>query len=454
MKRTVVLYPGLAASHFTPMVELADVFLDHGYAVTVVLINPSVKEDDAAFTAVVARAVSSKTSISFHMLPRIPDPPSLAFNDRASTPSSWTHRAASPLKLRGSWESLSWEFYPSDAGGLAVNLQVPLLIDGFKKHLGGDTTPVEFLGVPPMSGSHLASLFGPIREVNKDLEAMMFAGARGTAEFDGILINTSVSLENRALRALADPRCCPGGAVLPPVYAMGPLVDKAGAAGDDSSRHECLVWLDGQPDRSVVFLCFGSIADAGNLAEQQLREIAAGLDKSGHRFMWVVRRAPSTEHLDALGPEGFLARTSGRGVVVNSWVPQPSILRHRATAAFVTHCGLRVELGAGGDHRGVPMLCWPLYSEQRINKVLVVEDMGVGVEMEGWLEGLVTASEVEAKVRLVMESEKGRKLRERVEAHREAAAMALNDGGSSRAAFAQLLSDIDDAHGKQSSASV
>jgi hypothetical protein len=83
-----------------------------------------------------------------------------------------------------------------------------------------------------------------------------------------------------------------------------------------------------------------------------------------------------------------------------------------------------------------------------------VEEMGVGVEMEGWLEGRVTAGEVEAKVRLVMESEQGRKLRDRVEAHREATAMAWKDGGSSRAAFAQLLSDIDDARGKQSSVSV
>ncbi|KAF0931834.1 hypothetical protein E2562_005797 [Oryza meyeriana var. granulata] len=85
------------------------------------------------------------------------------------------------------------------------------------------------------------------------------------------------------------------------------------------------------------------------------------------------------------------------------------------------------------------MLCWPLYAEQRINKVLMVEDMGVAVEMDGWLEGLVTAGEVETKVRLVMESEQGRKLRERVEVHREAAVMAWMDGGNSHLSFALLL---------------
>ena len=466
MKKTVVLYPGLAVGHLNPMMELADVFLDHGYAVAVALIDPSVMENEANLAAAVARAVSSKSStISFHTLPGIPDPPSLVFNDQffknyfdlvrrhnehlhdflrsvrglhavvIDASCAHAHEAARKLGVP------VLMFYPSNAGHLAVNLQTPLLVDGFKKHLGGDSTsPVEFLGVRPMSASHLAGLFGPISEVNKDFEAMIFAGARMNAEFDGILINTSVSLEERALRALADPRCCPDGVVIPPVYAVGPLVVKAAAAaGDESSRHQCLVWLDGQPDRSVVFLCFGSIADACEQSDQQLKEIAAGLDKSGHRFLWVVR-ATSTQHLDALLPEVFFARTSGRGLVVNTWVPQPSVLRHRATAAFVTHCGWNSVLE--GITAGVPMLCWPLYAEQRMNKVLMVEDMGVGVEMEGWLEGLVTAEEVETKVRLVMESEHGRKLRERVEAHRDGVAMAWKDGGSSRVAFARLMSEL------------
>ncbi|BAF25966.2 Os10g0116400 [Oryza sativa Japonica Group] len=56
-----------------------------------------------------------------------------------------------------------------------------------------------------------------------------------------------------------------------------------------------------------------------------------------------------------------------------------------------------------------------------------MEVMGVGVEMEGWLEELVMANEVEAKVRLAMESEQGKKLRDHVEARREATAMTWKD---------------------------
>ena len=45
-------------------------------------------------------------------------------------------------------------------------------------------------------------------------------------------------------------------------------------------------------------------------------------------------------------------------------------------------------------------------------------------------------------MRLVMESEEGERLRARVTAHKEAAAMAWKDGGSSRMAFGQFLSDV------------
>ncbi|KAL5201553.1 hypothetical protein ABZP36_035907 [Zizania latifolia] len=474
MKKTVVLYPGLFFSHFTPMMELADVFMEHGYAVAIAVINPSVREDDAAFTTVVRRAMSSKTDVSFHVLPRIPRTPLLAFGgsitealinyfDIVRRNNAHLHDFLSSvqslhavvvdatcglaIEVARKLGVPAYQFYPSDAGALAVDLQVRSLRAG-SKTLGGDGTLVELLGVPPMPASHVTDIFGqPVGEkVDKDLETVMAEEARATAEFAGILINTFVSLEERALRAIHDDLRCslPDGMVLPPVYTVGPLVDKAGAV-DESSRHECLVWLDGQPDRSVVFLCFGSFAGSRDNPEQQLREIAAGLDKSGHRFLWVVR-APSTEDLDALLPEGFSARTRGRGLVVNNWVPQPEVLRHRATGAFVTHCGWNSVLE--GITAGVPMLCWPLYAEQRINKVLVVEDMGVGVEMEGWLEGLVTADEVEAKVRLVMESEHGRKLRARAEAYKQSAAMAWKDGGSSRAAFAHVLSEMDAAHDK------
>jgi len=71
------------------------------------------------------------------------------------------------------------------------------------------------------------------------------------------------------------------------------------------------------------------------------------------------------------------------------------VLRHRATGAFVTHCGWNSVLE--GITAGVPMLCWSLYAEQKMNKVVMVEEVGIGVEMVGWQQELVKAEEVEAR---------------------------------------------------------
>ncbi|WVZ99297.1 hypothetical protein U9M48_044621 [Paspalum notatum var. saurae] len=57
-------------------------------------------------------------------------------------------------------------------------------------------------------------------------------------------------------------------------------------------------------------------------------------------------------------------------------------------------------------------------------------------------EEVVTAEEVEKKVRLVMESEEGEKLRERLAFAKEKAAEARADGGSSRVAFEDFLKDL------------
>jgi UDP:flavonoid glycosyltransferase YjiC (YdhE family) len=144
--------------------------------------------------------------------------------------------------------------------------------------------------------------------------------------------------------------------------------------------------------------------------------------------------------LDALLPEGFLQRTRDRGMVLKMWAPQVEVLRHAASGVFMTHCGWNSVLEAVSA--GVPMLCWPQYAEQRLNKVFVVEEMKAGLVMEGYDEELVTADEVEKKVRLVLESEEGSKLRQRLAMAKEKAAEALADSGSSQTAFIEFLQDL------------
>ena len=113
----------------------------------------------------------------------------------------------------------------------------------------------------------------------------------------------------------------------------------------------------------------------------QLREIAIGLGKSGQRFLWVVRDPPSHNlsvsikengepDLDSLFPDGFLERTKERGLVVKLWTPQGEILTHRSVGGFVTHCGWNSILEA--VCAGVPLVAWPLYAEQTLNRAVLV----------------------------------------------------------------------------------
>ncbi|RLM70308.1 hypothetical protein C2845_PM17G04120 [Panicum miliaceum] len=213
---------------------------------------------------------------------------------------------------------------------------------------------------------------------------------------------------------------------------------------------ECLPWLDRQPRASVVFLCFGSL---GRFSAEQTRELAAGLEASGQRFLWVVRALPPGDSadddlakkfgkppepdLDALLPDGFLRRIRDRGLIVKSWAPQRDVLAHGSVGGFVTHCGWNSVLEA--VTAGVPMLGLPLHAEQRMNLVLLEKELQMALPLEGYDRGMVAAEEVASKVRWLMDSDGGAMLRERTLAARAQAREALRHGGESEAALAELV---------------
>uniref|UniRef100_A0A0E0L583 Glycosyltransferase n=2 Tax=Oryza punctata TaxID=4537 RepID=A0A0E0L583_ORYPU len=336
----------------------------------------------------------------------------------------------------------AYGFFPCGAAALAIHLQLPSIQEKNRASFAelGDT-PLELTGVPPLPASHVSQLMLLYPAESKVCEGFTNI-CKSIAEYDAVMVNTFESLESRAAGALRKDSTglLPAGHVLPPMYCVGPLVKRGDGGTTAASR--------GSTGNPTAASC-SSASEARR--QEQLREIAAGLENSGHRFLWVVQAPRRIDHpntfldppidpdLDALLPKGFLERTSGRGVVVKLWAPQGDVLRHRATGAFVTHCGWNSVLE--GIAAGVPMLCWPLYAEQMMNKVVMVEEMGVAVEMVGWQRGgLVAAEEVEAKVRLVMESEAGGKVRARVTEHMAAAALAWAHDGASRAAFARFLS--------------
>ncbi|OEL27233.1 UDP-glycosyltransferase 88F4 [Dichanthelium oligosanthes] len=399
-QQTVVLYPFPGVGHVVPMAQLAKVFLRHGYDVTIVLIQPPPGLADFG-ASVIDRIAASNPAISFHVFPPISgtdlagsgkNPLLLLlqlmrrYNDALETflrsmPPCCLHSLVTTMFTAHAVDVGTklpvpvYTFFAPAAATLAVVAQLPALLAGRTTPLRELETPLEFLGVPPLP----ASLLMPevLEHPDEELCHTIVNVWKRVMEADGVPVNTFESLEARPVQALMDPRRCVPGRALPPVYCVGPLVCESADLLADQERHQCLAWLDLQPECSVVFLCFGS---RGSLSAEPLREIAVGLEKSGQRFLWVLPTVAGTDddskNLDAVLPDGFLERTKDRGLVVKSWAPQVDVLRHQATGAFVTHCGWNSTLET--ITAGVPTLCWPLYAEQMLNKVLATVDMGIG----------------------------------------------------------------------------
>ncbi|KAH7557711.1 hypothetical protein JRO89_XS11G0207000 [Xanthoceras sorbifolium] len=189
----------------------------------------------------------------------------------------------------------------------------------------------------------------------------------------------------------------------------------------------------------------------GLFSVDQLKEIAVGLEKSGRRFLWVVRNPPSNENqsvaisaqpdpdLDSLLPNGFLDRTKERGLVVKNWAPRVDVLNHDSVGGFMIHCGWNSVFEAVCT--GIPMVAWPLYAEQRFNRAMMVEEIKIALPMVESENEFVSSTEVEKRVRELMDldAEEGYLIRKQTIAMRNEAKAALGESGSSHVALTDLF---------------
>ncbi|KAL1549938.1 zeatin O-glucosyltransferase-like [Salvia divinorum] len=227
----------------------------------------------------------------------------------------------------------------------------------------------------------------------------------------GEIINSCREIEGLYLDLWAQGIYKKGGLTL---WAMGPFNP---AKIPRKTDHECLKWLNKQPQNSVIFISFGTTT---TFSDEQMGEIAAGLERSKQRFIWVARGADKGDIFTGNSqqqqqlPEGFEERVRKRGIVVREWAPQMEILGHRSTGGFMSHCGWNSCLESITS--GVPMAAWPMHSDQPANAVLVARVLGIGVEVESWTRqgtGVVAAGRVEEVVNRLMLSTEGNGMRKR-----------------------------------------
>ena len=202
-------------------------------------------------------------------------------------------------------------------------------------------------------------------------------------------------------------------------------------------------WLDSQKPNSVVYVCFGSLAKFNSA---QLKEIAIGLEASGKKFIWVVRKGKGEEEEEEQNwlPEGYEERMEGTGLIIRGWAPQVLILDHPSVGGFVTHCGWNSTLE--GVAAGVPMVTWPVGAEQFYNEKLVTEVLktGVGVGVQKWAPGVgdfIESEAVEKAIRRIMEKE-GEEMRNRAIELGKKAKWAVGEEGSSYSNLDALIEEL------------
>lgn len=203
------------------------------------------------------------------------------------------------------------------------------------------------------------------------------------------------------------------------VVPVGPLVPKNYDHLVDAEQLKRVTeWLGKKARRSVVFVSFGT---EYFMSEKEMEQMAYGLEHSGANFIWVVRFPK--EEKEASGsksttramklPPGFMDWIGPeRGLVVDGWAPQRSILAHPSLGAFLTHCGWSSLMEA--MQSGVPMLALPLHLDQPLNAKLMVE-LGVAIEIPQQGFGNFEGEEVARGIRQVLHSEIGHGVRNKVE---------------------------------------
>ncbi|KAK7381202.1 hypothetical protein VNO78_33733 [Psophocarpus tetragonolobus] len=252
---------------------------------------------------------------------------------------------------------------------------------------------------------------------------------RGSA----IVLNTSDELEGDVLNALYS--------MFPSLYPIGPFPsflnqspqNQLASLGSNLWKEDtkCIEWLKAKEPKSVVYVNFGSITV---MSPEHLLEFAWGLANSKRPFLWIIRPDLVTGGSVILSSE-FVSETSDRGLIAN-WCPQEQVLNHPSIGGFLTHCGWNSIIES--ICAGVPMLCWPFFSDQPTNCRYICNECGIGIKIDT----NVKREEVEKQVNELMVGEKGKKMRQKVMELKKRADEDTRPGGRSYMNLDKLIDEV------------
>ncbi|KAK6940248.1 UDP-glucuronosyl/UDP-glucosyltransferase [Dillenia turbinata] len=192
-----------------------------------------------------------------------------------------------------------------------------------------------------------------------------------------------------------------------PAFPVGFLPPSRPRENEDQNWIVIKEWLDQHRVDSVVYVALGTESSP---SQEQITELALGLETSQLPFFWVLRRPPgSTRTESEMLPTGFEERNRSRGMIHKGWAPQVKILSHSSVGGFLTHCGWNSVVE--GLSFGRVLILLPLLNDQGLNSRLL-KGKGVGVEINrDERSGRFTRDSVAESLRFALVEKEGESLR-------------------------------------------
>lgn len=266
-------------------------------------------------------------------------------------------------------------------------------------------------------------------DIHTVVHRVIYRAFEDVKKADVIICNTVQELEFNTLSALN---------IKQPTYAIGPIVSgftNQTVATSLWSESDCTPWLNTKPKGSVLYVSFGS--HAHTTSKQDIWEIARGLLLSGVSFVWVIRPDIVNSDEGNFLPDGFESSMKGRGMIVQ-WCSQIKVISHPSIGGFLSHCGWNSVLESIWCR--VPLICFPLFTDQFTNRKLVVNDWKIGINLCD--RASMTREEVEEKIRYLMSGKSSEELRNAIKEVSRKLESALTVDGSSERNFRVFIEEM------------
>ncbi|KAJ3672474.1 hypothetical protein LUZ60_007195 [Juncus effusus] len=457
-----VLIPWLAPGHMIPMTDIAFLLAEHNASVTIITtpVNAArLKPSVVRFTSTSAAEISL-VSLYFpaveaglpdgcenvDLIPSLP----LIYNFYTAAKlfkeqvSQYIHEHISHADCIIGGMAYVW------AVDIARQLRIPCFIfHGFGSFALScceilHTTKAHEVPISPSEPFNIPGLPFEFKIARKELpmffqlsdeqKAMTKETRNYELSVDGVIVNSFEELEpgySEILHKVSGKKVFTIGPVSLSHKRKSYMEERGNKSIIDASNY--MEWLDAKKHNSVVYVSFGS---TGSFAPKQFKELGLGLLASSQPFIWVIKDIEKLPNEESVWlRDNFEEKNSSRCLLIKGWAPQIAILSHPAIGGFLTHCGWNSTLESVAF--GVPVMTWPLYSEQFLNEKLIVDVLKIGVsvgtgEVMEWRgdddKVRVKKEDVMKAIETVMN---GDEERARVRELKDKATVALEKGGSS-----------------------